>query len=149
MLILGLACDVVSILENLKNTAERFAENLCDFSEKVFQIRDYSPLDNWTYGDIDVVYIDGNHTYEAVSKDIRFWLRHLKRGGVMCGDDYSIQYGGTVRAVDEVAQEMSFNVVTLGKFWLFGTLENSIIIDQAKRRFEAEWASFHQQNPGI
>ena len=36
----------------------------------------------------DWVYIDGNHSYPAVLKDLEFYSRHVKRGGFLCGDDY-------------------------------------------------------------
>lgn len=35
-----------------------------------------------------IVYIDGNHQYEAVKADIKFWLARLKPGGIIAGHDY-------------------------------------------------------------
>jgi hypothetical protein len=38
----------------------------------------------------DWVYIDGNHDYNAVLKDLCFYLPLMKKGGILCGDDYGI-----------------------------------------------------------
>jgi SAM-dependent methyltransferase len=55
---------------------------------------------------LDWVYIDGDHTYEAVKSDLQTYLRVVKPGGVLAGDDYG-QAGwwgnGVTRAVDEFA----------------------------------------------
>ena len=36
---------------------------------------------------LSVCYIDGNHAFEAVRKDILAWLPKMKKGGILCGDD--------------------------------------------------------------
>lgn len=36
----------------------------------------------------DWVYIDGDHTYPMVLKDLEFYLPLVKKGGFLCGDDY-------------------------------------------------------------
>ena len=36
----------------------------------------------------DWVYIDGNHTYPMVVKDLKFYYPLIKKGGFLCGDDY-------------------------------------------------------------
>ena len=40
-------------------------------------------------GSLDFVYIDGNHFYPAVKKDIELWWPKVRVGGVMGGHDYS------------------------------------------------------------
>ncbi len=37
---------------------------------------------------LDFCYIDGDHSYQAVTDDITAWLPKLKQGGIMAGDDY-------------------------------------------------------------
>tara|TARA_Y100001970_G_scaffold285539_1_gene405600 strand:- start:8662 stop:9345 length:684 start_codon:yes stop_codon:yes gene_type:complete len=43
-----------------------------------------------TYEDnfFDYVYIDAEHTYEAVINDLKFWYPKLKKNGILFGDDY-------------------------------------------------------------
>lgn len=53
---------------------------------------------------VDVVYIDGNHEYEAVSQDIAAFSPKLRAGGILCGHDYVKTWPGVIRAVDEFVQ---------------------------------------------
>lgn len=39
-------------------------------------------------GSVDVVFVDGDHSYEGCSSDIRAWWPKIKVGGWMGGDDY-------------------------------------------------------------
>ena len=39
-------------------------------------------------GELDFVYLDGNHSFEAVSADLRAWWPKVRAGGVLCGHDY-------------------------------------------------------------
>lgn len=48
---------------------------------------------------IDIVWIDGNHTYEHVKQDIEDWFPKVKLGGFLAGDDSTIPE--VVRAVKE------------------------------------------------
>jgi FkbM family methyltransferase len=36
----------------------------------------------------DFIYIDADHSYEGVTKDIVAWWPKIKKGGLFCGDDY-------------------------------------------------------------
>jgi predicted O-methyltransferase YrrM len=49
----------------------------------------------------DVVYIDADHTYEPVKRDILESMRLVKEGGVICGDDLNLQ----LHQVDEAFAE--------------------------------------------
>jgi len=37
---------------------------------------------------LDFCYIDADHRYEAVKRDIELWLPKVKSGGIICGHDY-------------------------------------------------------------
>merc|ERR1712046_91775 len=50
---------------------------------------------------LDLVYIDGDHSYEAVREDIKAWLPKIRRGGIISGHDYHIM--AVARAVNEFA----------------------------------------------
>jgi len=59
-------------------------------------------------GQLDFVYLDAQHHYEAVKEDIRAWCPKIRRGGVLAGHDYldgQIDEGlfGVKSAVDEFA----------------------------------------------
>lgn len=54
----------------------------------------------------DMVFIDGDHRYEAVRRDILLYQRFLVAGGLLSGHDYGKErYPGVTRAVDELAPE--------------------------------------------
>lgn len=49
---------------------------------------------------IDAIYIDGDHTYEGVLRDITLWRDKIKRDGIIVGDDYPL-FSGVKKAVNE------------------------------------------------
>lgn len=51
--------------------------------------------------DLDFVYIDGDHTYEAVKRDIQLYYPHVKKCGVLGGHDFSANEIGVTNAVME------------------------------------------------
>jgi hypothetical protein len=65
----------------------------------------------------DLIYLDGAHDTESVTRDIEAWLPHLNEGGIMCGDDWSWD---TVRvAVINCAEKHEKQVHVVGNFWVF------------------------------
>ena len=47
----------------------------------------------------DLVYIDADHSYDAVKKDIDYWSRKVKLEGILAGHDYNMV--SVKKAVDE------------------------------------------------
>jgi predicted O-methyltransferase YrrM len=74
---------------------------------------------------IDAVFIDADHTYEAVSKDIDAWRPKVKEGGILAGHDYTTAFEGVIRAVNErferyeVWRGVNFggDAGMMGKYW--------------------------------
>lgn len=57
-------------------------------------------------GTWDLIFIDGDHSYEAVRGDIARWLPKMRPGGMIGGDDFCPrEYPGVVRAVQEAFGE--------------------------------------------
>lgn len=53
-------------------------------------------------GSFDFVFIDADHSYEAVNADIAAWTPKVRPGGFITGHDYdSEKFPGVIRAVDE------------------------------------------------
>ena len=60
----------------------------------------------WAQGLVDLVFIDGDHTYQQVKKDIQMWLPHIVEGGIICGHDYGWEkWPGVKQAFDEEMAE--------------------------------------------
>lgn len=65
----------------------------------------------------DFVFIDANHTYEAIHADIKAWMPTIAPGGILAGHDYdNMQWPGVVMAVDEAFGKK--NIRVMGKSWL-------------------------------
>lgn len=68
-------------------------------------------------GELDFVYIDAAHEYEAVRADIDAWHARVRPGGLLCGHDYydGFRAGamyGVARAVDEFCDARGLRVAT-------------------------------------
>lgn len=50
---------------------------------------------------LDLVFIDANHNYSSVKKDIDSWLPKIKRIGWISGHDFSLHFPGVIKAVLE------------------------------------------------
>ena len=87
---------------NYKKTVKKFSNN-----PKVKIIRDYSVNAAKMFDDkyFDFVYLDGDHSYEGVKKDLDSWYPKLKKFGVMCGDDYGNMHLPVIEAVSEFVYE--------------------------------------------
>lgn len=61
----------------------------------------------WSEATVDIpadfIFIDGDHSYEAVKHDIIKALKHLKSGGILAGHDNN--WPGVVKAVKELLTE--------------------------------------------
>lgn len=55
-------------------------------------------------GQVDFVYVDGDHMYDGVMADLQSWWPRLRVGGLMAGDDYNLGgwWGdGVIRAFNQ------------------------------------------------
>lgn len=51
---------------------------------------------------IDFLYVDADHSYDGVMRDLEAWVPHVKSGGLIVGDDYAHpRYPGVKEAWDE------------------------------------------------
>jgi len=70
---------------------------------------------------IDFVYIDADHSYEAVKEDIKAWLPKLKPDGILAGHDYAVppeRDKDTFNVIDAVNESFSKDVLHIGKEYL-------------------------------
>ncbi|CAE7374233.1 unnamed protein product [Symbiodinium natans] len=68
---------------------------------------------------MDIVYVDGDHSYEGVASDLNAWWPILRDGGAMVGHDYTITWPGVVRAVNEFADVHGLDVNFSAELWWF------------------------------
>jgi len=60
------------------------------YDKNVTLVHDFSKNVAPTFknGSVDVVFIDGDHSYDSVYEDLSLWLPKVKRGGTIWGDDF-------------------------------------------------------------
>lgn len=107
---------------------KKFCENVGDdLFKKVFPCRGGSALWSQIWPvPIDLLFIDGCHSYEAVKADIDGWLPHVSPGGFILGHDYQRvsdgnggyvwEFPGVANAVQESFDD--FYVIPGTTFWM-------------------------------
>ena len=66
----------------------------------IHRVKAANAASRFTDAFFDWVYIDGDHSYKEVKKDIKNYLPLVKPGGLLCGDDW--QLPSVQRAVNEL-----------------------------------------------
>jgi len=82
----------------------KFAREIAAGTVEVHRQRSTSAASHLNDDELDFVYIDGDHTYDAVSQDLKAFFPKLKQGGLIIGDDYHLRgwwKDGVVRAFNE------------------------------------------------
>ncbi len=114
--------DVANRQQAIQDRIYEGARNrLREFGERSVILRSTSAeaVTQFANGQLDFVYIDANHSYEAVVEDIRLWYPKLKPGGVLAGHDYldgnhPAAVFGVMSAVNEFAARLGLQVYTAG-----------------------------------
>ena len=57
---------------------------------------------------LDIVYIDGDHSAEGIRTDLRCWFPKVRKGGILCGDDYTNL--DVRQAVTDLVAKYQFNL---------------------------------------
>jgi hypothetical protein len=65
---------------------------------------------------IDILFMDADHSYEAVHEDLMNWYQKVRDGGLICGDDYRTM-PDVRRAVDEFFEEKGLAVGNICSMW--------------------------------
>jgi predicted O-methyltransferase YrrM len=86
--------------------------NLQPIIDKIKIIKNDSLEESKKYEDnfFDIVYIDASHDYESVTLDIKHWYPKVKKGGFICGDDYTDIWTDVKKSVQDFFGD-NFNVV--------------------------------------
>jgi predicted O-methyltransferase YrrM len=78
-----------------------FIENTTQFEfVKPVRMESMAAVAEYQDESLDFVLVDGSHEYQDVINDITEWLKKLKPGAMIAGDDYA--WPGVKRAVDEL-----------------------------------------------
>jgi len=104
------------VLATQADIYEIFMSNMGD--RKFTPIRNLSKEASEHFADLscDVVFIDMEHNYEAVKKDIAHWTPKVKDGGYIAGHDYDSYHSGLMQAVNEAFGKNNIHV--MGNCWI-------------------------------
>mgnify|MGYP003646814285 FL=1 len=80
---------------------------------------------------LDFVYIDGDHKYDSVKRDIKLFLPKLKSTGIIAGHDYTLPCVEVKKAVDEILGKPDF--VTKDGSWVRYIKRPTLSPKQSKR----------------
>jgi len=96
---------------------------------KIIKKKSEDAVLNFENNYFDFVYIDGNHTYEYVKKDLNLWFSKVKSNGILAGHDYcnyTFKNGekyGVIEAVNEfsIKNKIQFYLTDFDKIpsWIF------------------------------
>lgn len=91
--------DIVGKYDN--DIYQHFYDNI-ELNDKIIVHKNYSndSAELFQTNSIDFIMIDGDHSYEGVTTDIKNYFYKVKQGGTMTGDDYNV-FDGTTKAVNE------------------------------------------------
>lgn len=90
---------------------EKEFENNTRYFDNIRLLKEFSYNTHNSFVDrtIDFIYIDGEHTYDAVKTDIETYRPKLKKGGIIGGHDYDFKHWpGVCNAVNDVFGEPDY-----------------------------------------
>jgi hypothetical protein len=105
------AMDVV-----YERVCRRFARSVEAGIVEIHRLPSAEASDRFEVGSLDFVYVDGNHLYEFVKRDLELFAPKVREGGIVAGDDYGVEgwwKNGVTRAVDEFVAAGGAEVVAL------------------------------------
>lgn len=74
--------------ERYRGVARRFDDEIEAGCVEIVRAFSHDAAETLGDGQVDCVYIDGDHSYEGVKRDINAYFPKLRQGGLMIGDDY-------------------------------------------------------------
>lgn len=99
--------------EEYLNVTNMFSNNDNVYIHKGFSTDILNGFENNYF---DMIYIDGDHSYEGVKSDLKLSFSKVKDGGLICGHDYiSSKFEDVVRAVDEFCDDHNLEIKYLTK----------------------------------
>tara|TARA_B100000214_G_C23940046_1_gene615238 strand:- start:877 stop:1413 length:537 start_codon:yes stop_codon:yes gene_type:complete len=118
--------DVIDRLYSInQEKMDRVYENVSNRFGKLSNVeihREFSTNVSFPIEYFDWVYIDADHSYDAVKKDLEFYYPLMKKGAYLCGDDYGLWHpkpktgagsdagGGPKPAVDEFVSKYNLKL---------------------------------------
>lgn len=105
--------------DNHRFVLERFQEPIKHKKAFILRMPSVDAAALFYKGELDWIYLDANHTFDAVYDDLQAWAKVIKPGGFICGHDYTENAEatkmnfGVVKAVNRFCEREGWKVVYL------------------------------------
>jgi predicted O-methyltransferase YrrM len=110
-----------------RDTYNEFKRNMLGFSHRVKAMRGYSNEIAKDFKEqIDLLFVDGDHSYDGCRADVQAWSPHLAKGAIIIFHDYSWAEG-VRRVVKEMIAPIQNSKGTLVHGTYFTTVDPTII----------------------
>ena len=114
------------LYELIQKTDDRKPNGIANKPIAFFRMDSVSAAGLFADDSLDLVFIDANHSFQAVATDIRAWLPKIRKGGIICGHDYNHEgnWNDLAEAVDMIFPERKLVLDTAGGggnqiWWLY------------------------------
>lgn len=96
-----------------------FLENINPIKQYVTPMRtmSFEAAKDFKDNSVDFCYVDADHSYEGVSKDLEAWWPKIKPGCYFGGDDYTKGWPSVQHAVNDFFKSKNIRVRKLGRCW--------------------------------
>lgn len=99
------------------NIMDQFIQNMSpiDCQVSIIKEQSWAAADMFPDGTVDFCFLDADHVYDSVKKDILAWLPKMKKGGIISGHDICIEpywpndHPGVLKAINEIFGEDKWN----------------------------------------
>lgn len=102
---------------------EAFLELLRPYEGRFNFIKGFSADVSDQIPEVDYIFVDANHEYEFVKKDVELYWPKVRPGGFLCGHDYSGGHPGVTAAVDEFFGNLGLPIEHHQYCWLVWKLK--------------------------
>lgn len=103
---------------------DKFSSNTKEYKDriKVYKSLSFNIHDSFKDNSIDLLFIDGDHSYDGVYKDIIYYHSKLKPGGIILGHDYPhpmverFNFNGLMHCVNGLVRDRPDIFIDFGYF---------------------------------
>jgi hypothetical protein len=102
---------------NLNNSYNELKKKYLGYPEiEIIRSQTVDFLKSLPNGHLNAVYIDADHSYEAVKQDLNLSFQKVGKNGLIMGHDYEEnEFPGVVQAVDEFCQQNDLKICLLSQ----------------------------------
>ena len=103
------------------SVSDKFSKQISDGTVVIIRETSDSAAPVFDNDFFDFIYIDGDHSYNQVKKDLNNYYPKVKPGGLLCGDDYNLEE--VRQAADEFVEVNSASLQSKGLQFIIKKVE--------------------------